>query len=535
MALQPTDTVTISLNPSTQTLSANSPVTFSIGYAIPVTNNTGFGLGLQLFWNSSLISRTSISTIFGENGGSFQGFSESTDPNNADNDPSTDRLLSLAWLDLSGNFPSPIASLFSATFTTSSSFNGTTINFGKTSPVNSFTVLPRLTINSSSISTPTNGNLQFSASTFSVNENGTPVQAVTVTRTGGDTGAVGATLNLTNGTAISPGDYNSSPIAISFASGDSTPKTIVISIVDDSLVESTEAIAISLSNPKGGATIGIQSTATLSIIDNDLNPPINPISVNVTTPSQQIGNATETAPSGVTPINSASGIFFNLSDNDDGSINSPIQLSTFAVSNLQFRLLSGNDNVIGTNGADTIFGNRGNDAIAGQDGDDIISSGIGSDSVSGGNGNDQLFGNISNDTLNGDEGNDTLRGGANSDVITGGIGNDLIYGDRNQDVLTGGTGADTFVLQTGLDFSSASLSGADVILDFNFAEGDRLGLTSDTQASSISFQAVTLSIDGQNPLTSTAILSGSNNYLAIIYGINSNSLNPISLFVNAIA
>jgi len=264
-----------------------------------------------------------------------------------------------------------------------------------------------------------------------------------------------------------------------------------------------------------------------------INPiPINSTNINVITPSQQIGSSSETAQSGVTPTNSASGIFFNLSDNNDGSTNSPLQLSTFEVSNLQFRLLSGNDNVRGTAGADTILGNRGNDAIAGLDGNDVLQGGIGSDTLTGGNGDDQLFGNLSNDTLNGDDSNDILRGGAGSDVINGGTGNDLIYGDRNQDLLTGGAGADNFVLQTGVDFTSPSLSGADVILDFNFAEGDRLGLTSDIAASSVTFESISQSIDGQNPLISTAILNGSNNYLGILYGVNSNSLNSGSLFVN---
>ncbi|NJL68265.1 MAG: hypothetical protein HC894_19080 [Microcoleus sp. SM1_3_4] len=79
--------------------------------------------------------------------------------------------------------------------------------------------------------------LQFSAPTFSVNEDGTPVAAVTVTRTGSNTGAASATVNLGDGTATAPGDYTATPIPVNFAAGDSAPQTVTIPIVNDTLVE----------------------------------------------------------------------------------------------------------------------------------------------------------------------------------------------------------------------------------------------------------------------------------------------------------
>ncbi|MGB3264372.1 MAG: Calx-beta domain-containing protein [Microcoleus sp.] len=109
--------------------------------------------------------------------------------------------------------------------------------------------------------------LQFSAPTFSVNEDGTPVAAVTVNRTGSSAGTASATVNLTNGSAIAPGDYTGNPIPVNFAAGETT-KTIVVPIVDDALVESQETVNLSLTNPTG-ATLGAQSNATLNIIDND--------------------------------------------------------------------------------------------------------------------------------------------------------------------------------------------------------------------------------------------------------------------------
>jgi Calx-beta domain/Right handed beta helix region len=122
-----------------------------------------------------------------------------------------------------------------------------------------------------SIATPP-GTLQFSSPTFSVNENGTPIAAVTVTRTGGSTGAVSATVNPSNGTATALDDYTNSPISVNFANGDTAPKTVTIPIVDDISVEGNETVNLSLGSPTGGATIGAQNTATLNIVDNDVAP-----------------------------------------------------------------------------------------------------------------------------------------------------------------------------------------------------------------------------------------------------------------------
>jgi Calx-beta domain len=111
--------------------------------------------------------------------------------------------------------------------------------------------------------------LQFSGPTFSVNEDGTPVAAVTVTRTGSSAGPVSANVNLSNGTAIAPGDYANSPISVNFAAGDTTPKVVNIPIIDDTLVEPNETVNLTLGSPTGNATIGMQSTAVTTIVDND--------------------------------------------------------------------------------------------------------------------------------------------------------------------------------------------------------------------------------------------------------------------------
>ena len=98
-------------------------------------------------------------------------------------------------------------------------------------------------------------------------------------------------------------------------------------------------------------------------------------------------------------------------------------------------LLSGNDTIKGSAGADSLWGAAGNDRIDGGAGDDY---------------------------LRGDAGNDTLIGGAGADRLDGGKGND---------VLTGGTGSDVFVFSAGKDKVTdfkAKGSSADLI-DLSFA------------------------------------------------------------------
>ena len=118
--------------------------------------------------------------------------------------------------------------------------------------------------------TPQPGTLQFSNATYSVNETG-GTATITVTRTGDSTGSVTVDYATSNGTATSGSDYTAASGTLTFADGE-TSKTFTVPIIDDTLVEGNETVNLTLSSPTGGATLGTQATATLTIVDDDVAP-----------------------------------------------------------------------------------------------------------------------------------------------------------------------------------------------------------------------------------------------------------------------
>jgi len=144
----------------------------------------------------------------------------------------------------------------------------------------------------------------------------------------------------------------------------------------------------------------------------------------------------------------------------------------------------GDDRLFGDAGNDVVLGDLDNDFIHGNAGADTLSGGDGSDTVHGGRDGDVVFGDGGDDVLFGDQGDDFLQGNAGSDTLEGGDGSDLLHGGKGDDVLAGGAGADTLSGDFGDDvlaggagadvFMTFAGGGADRVLDFNFAEGDRV-------------------------------------------------------------
>jgi hypothetical protein len=127
----------------------------------------------------------------------------------------------------------------------------------------------------------------------------------------------------------------------------------------------------------------------------------------------------------------------------------------------------GNDSIMGGAAFDDINGNKGNDSIdGGAGGGDWLVGGQGDDLITAHVSDNILYGNLGNDTLIGGSGADVMRGGQGDDRLVGGSGDDFISGDRGNDTESGGAGADTF------HFSQDA--GVDRVLDFHYAEGDRV-------------------------------------------------------------
>lgn len=177
------------------------------------------------------------------------------------------------------------------------------------------------------------------------------------------------------------------------------------------------------------------------------------------------------------------------------------------------------DTLSGTAEPDQISGLAGNDILKGLGGNDLLDGGLGDDTLYGGAGDDTYIvdsindkvielngegtdlvkasvsftlgnfvenlmltgtaainggGNALANTITGNSGNNILKGFAGNDVLSGGDGADQLVGGTGMDTMTGGAGNDKFVFDDG-DFSSATSTGADVIVDFT--PGDKIDLS----------------------------------------------------------
>jgi Ca2+-binding RTX toxin-like protein len=111
-------------------------------------------------------------------------------------------------------------------------------------------------------------------------------------------------------------------------------------------------------------------------------------------------------------------------------------------------VLSGIENLTGSNYSDRLSGDGGANVLRGLNGDDTLDGQGGDDTLDGGRGSDLLLGG---------DGADALSGGAGADRLFGGDGDDTLRGDEGRDTLDGGAGNDTYVWASG--------DGDDIIAD----------------------------------------------------------------------
>ena len=165
--------------------------------------------------------------------------------------------------------------------------------------------------------------LAFSAPNFSVREDGTAIASVTVNRLGKLTGIVGATITLTGETATYPEDYTQTSLDITFAEGE-TSKIVNIPVRNDIIYEPDETVQLTLTNATGGATIGSQNTAILTIVDNGLTPHLT-LNIDKDTVAENAGNNAATGTI-TRSIITDEDLIITLNSNDTSEIAVPNQV-----------------------------------------------------------------------------------------------------------------------------------------------------------------------------------------------------------------
>ncbi|HKY90154.1 MAG TPA: Calx-beta domain-containing protein [Nevskiaceae bacterium] len=122
---------------------------------------------------------------------------------------------------------------------------------------------------------PKGGILKWSPNAYSVNEAAGTV-TLSVSRSGGSLGAASVQVLSQNATAKAPADYGAVSTTLSWASGDTSPKSVTMSIANDGMDEYNEGFRVRLLNPSGAAlgTLAEQYAAVL-IGDDDAAPSVS--------------------------------------------------------------------------------------------------------------------------------------------------------------------------------------------------------------------------------------------------------------------
>jgi Lipase/Putative Ig domain/Calx-beta domain/Peptidase M10 serralysin C terminal len=304
------------------------------------------------------------------------------------------------------------------------------------------------------------GVIAFNSANYSVNENGTVIKAITLTRTNGSDGAVSVTVTPTNGSAIAPNDYKNNPITVNFAKGE-TSKTVTIPIINDTIYELNETINLTLSNPTGGATLGTQKTSVLTIVDNDL---ANAPKINISNPTIVIEGLN---PNAIFAVNLSAASAYPITVNYSTANQTAITGTDYTTSNGTITFAANetsktitvpilNDNL---NESDETFtltlsnptnANLGNSKAIATISDTLTA-----------NITTILPAQVENLTLTG-TGNINATGNTGNNIIIGNSGNNQINGGSGTDISTGGAGSDLYIFQFGQSLSTAP----DRITDF---------------------------------------------------------------------
>lgn len=111
------------------------------------------------------------------------------------------------------------------------------------------------------------GFVQFTDAGYSVSESA-GAATITLSRTGGSSGAASVRFATGDASAFAGSDYNALGQTVSWADGETGSRSVTVKIGNDTLDETNEIVALTLSSAEG-ASLGARSTAELTIIDDD--------------------------------------------------------------------------------------------------------------------------------------------------------------------------------------------------------------------------------------------------------------------------
>ncbi|WP_052331121.1 beta strand repeat-containing protein, partial [Planktothrix agardhii] len=473
-------TQNISANATTQNVAPGSSVSIDAKYSTSDNNSTlASSFGFKLHYDSSKLNFVNFANpgVLSTPVAPTIGTSEA-DTLDEDNDPSTDKVINVAWLNFGGaawpNVASP-TTLYKANFTALPTFTtgNAKVNFSSKNTSPGYTFQGTGTVITADTTAPT-------ASSFSPVDNATGV-------------AVAANLVVNFSEAIQKGTGN---IVIKKVSDNSVVETMPVTAAN--VTVSGTQLTINPTADLGQGTdyyVEIVNGAIKDIAGNNYAG----ITGNSTWNFKTVAPADTIAPtaSSFTPVDNATGVavaanlVVNFSEaiqkgtgnivikkvSDNSVVETmPVTAANITVSGSQLTInptadlgqgtdyyveivngaikdIAGN-NYAGITGNSTWnFKTQGTAAINGTAGADNLTGTANADVINGLAGNDTLNGLAGNDTLDGGTENDRLDGGLGNDQLKGGLGNDIYIVDSTGDVVTELAAQGTDLVQSSVTYT----------------------------------------------------------------------------------
>ncbi|RPH54718.1 MAG: hypothetical protein EHM84_01125, partial [Lysobacterales bacterium] len=142
-----------------------------------------------------------------------------------------------------------------------------TVNLSLSNPGGGAVLGTRRTALLSIVDNDSGGVLSFSAGAFQRSESGGSA-TIKVLRTGGAASGVTVHYTTSAATAKANEDYTPATGTLSFSAGQ-TSASFSVTLMNDTLNEANETVNLVLANPTGGAKLGTQPTAVLTILDDE--------------------------------------------------------------------------------------------------------------------------------------------------------------------------------------------------------------------------------------------------------------------------